>query len=108
MNSWVILFTLCVLGLSGCSNHYYKVTGNSILFYLKNKTAKTVEFCYSVDDFSCHPVRKATDDTWEIRVPVHEEFSYFYLVDGKAYAPSCSLREKDDFGHENCLFIHEM
>ena len=27
-----------------------------------------------------------------------------YLVDGKPFLPSCTMKERDDFGSENCIF----
>ena len=108
MNPYKTFFLICLAGLPGCASHYYKVSDNSVSFYLKNKEAKTVEFRYSIDDFRYHEARKIKGDTWEIRVPVHKEFAYFYLVDGKVFVPSCPLKEKDDFGNENCLFSHDM
>jgi hypothetical protein len=99
---------LACLAFAACSTHYYEVKENTVVFYLKNNQAEQVEFRYSEDHFIRHTARKVASDTWEIRVPVHEEFSYFYMVDGKFFTPSCRMKEMDDFGNENCLFSMEL
>jgi len=105
--SLIVVFA-SLIGMHGCSSHHYKVSEGFVSFYLKNKEAKTVEFLYSIDDFRGHPAYKIKEGTWEIRVPVEKEFSYFYLVDGKMFVPECTMKEMDDFGHENCLFTQDM
>ena len=32
----------------------------------------------------------------------------FYIVDGAVYLPQCRLKEQDDFGSANCLYIPGM
>jgi hypothetical protein len=34
----------------------------------------------------------------------NQEFSYFYVVDGTLYLPSCNYMEYDDFGNKNCIY----
>lgn len=91
----------------GCSTHRYKISEGFVSFYLTHKDAKNVEFLCSIDDFRNHPATKTSAGTWEVRVPFNKEFVYFYKIDGKVFVPECELREKDDFGFENCLFNYD-
>ena len=99
---------LCAAFMAGCSAHHYAVDGGFVSFYLKDRDAKTVEFHCSADDFRSHQAREVRKGTWEIRVKADRSFSYFYLVDGKVVIPPCPMKEKDDFGQENCLFCDDM
>jgi hypothetical protein len=81
------------------------VTGDAVHFYLKAPGAKVVEFASSLDGYEPRPARKGEDGTWETAVRLHGEFRYFFVVDGKALTPPCPLREKDDYGFENCVFV---
>lgn len=108
-----LLFTVisCLVGIAGlvgCTSHHYRIDDGFVSFYLESNDAKTVEFRCSADDFRTHEARRISRKTWEIRVPADRDFSYFYLVDGKVHVPSCPLKEKDDFGQENCLFTLDM
>jgi hypothetical protein len=84
------------------------VSGGFVSFYLKMKGARSVDFLYSVDDYRNHPAVRINEGTWEVRVPYEGQFTYFYKVDGKVFIPECPLREKDDFGAENCLFSNDL
>jgi hypothetical protein len=43
---------------------------------------------------------------WTVSVPVREEISYFYIVDGAVTLPEkCRYTEQDDFGSRNCLYV---
>lgn len=104
--------TMCmVLSLSflmGCSVHYYSIDNGDISFYLRDKEAKDVHFQYSYDGYQCHEAESTGSGVWQVDVPSVDEFSYFYMVDGKLYVPPCLLTEKDDFGNENCIFSKGM
>lgn len=104
---WFI-FVLFVVLLAGCQNHFYKVKENTLYFYLNSPEANSVQLRCSLDDFKAHPANKIDDDMWEVSVPFTSEFTYFYIVDGDVFLPSCSLKEKDDFGSENCIFVPDM
>ena len=69
--------------------------------------ARQVFFLSSLDGYEEHETRKIDDKTWEILVHADSEFKYFYMVDGKPFLPACSLKEKDDFGSENCIYSAE-
>jgi hypothetical protein len=96
------------IGLMGCANHFYQVKENSLHLYLKKPEAHNVSFAYSGDGYRLHQTEKLDSKTWMVTVPVGLEFTYFYIIDGIAYVPSCRLKEKDDFGSENCIFIPDM
>jgi hypothetical protein len=70
--------------------------------------AKIVYFSTSLDDFALYRTKKLESGIWEVAVPATQEFTYFYKVDGNFYLPDCKLREKDDFGDENCVFMPDM
>ncbi|MBU1172557.1 MAG: hypothetical protein KKD44_23610 [Proteobacteria bacterium] len=108
MKPWLIYLGVAVFFIPACSVHYYKINDDSISFYLKDKDAKDVHFQYSYDGFECHEAQKIKGDTWKIIVPSVNEFSYFYMVDGKVYVPPCLFTEHDDFGNENCIFSEGM
>jgi hypothetical protein len=104
--SLALLFSaLCLL--SGCARHYYKITENGVHIYLKKKSAGIVQIAYSLDGYQPHRAKRAKGETWVSWVPENTEFSYFYIVDGTMYLPSCKSREQDDFGSENCLYVPE-
>jgi hypothetical protein len=99
----VCLLTLC----SGCADHYYKTQEDGVRIYLKSPEAQQVFFLLSLDGYEKHEARKTDDKTWEILVRADSDFKYFYIVDGEPFLPACPLKEKDDFGSENCIFSIE-
>jgi hypothetical protein len=102
------ILLLLMMGLAGCSAHFYRVQGNLVRIYLKKPKAETVSFAYSKDGFQLHEAQKINKKTWMVVVPADGEFSYFYIVDGKGFQAPCNYTEKDDFGSENCIFIPNM
>ncbi len=72
------------------------------------RDAGSVNLLTSLDDFIPHRAHKINADTWKITVPANGEFRYFYTIDGSVYLPECRLKEKDDFGTENCIFVPRM
>lgn len=100
------VFTAAILFLMpGCSAHYYRTQDNRVSLYLRAPDAKRVYFASSLDEFALHAATRAPDQTWQIEIPNGREFRYFYVVDGNVYVPDCRLRETDDFGSQNCLFV---
>ncbi len=94
--------------LAGCATHYYKIREDRVNFFLKMPNARIVYFATSLDQFKLHPAKKTGGGIWEFTLPASHEFSYFYVVDGVVYPPNCKLKEKDDFGAENCIFVPYM
>lgn len=98
-----LLFLVC-----GCATHYYQAKPEGLEVFLKMAEAGKVELACTTDRVRIYRARKVGRKTWAVTVPSHREFSYFYLVDGADYLPDCPLREKDDFGSENCIYQPEM
>jgi len=93
---------------AGCATHYYKMNADRVNLYLRMPEAKVVYVSTSMDEFALYRTKKLESGIWEVAVPATREFSYFYKVDGVIYLPDCKLREQDDFGDENCIFIPDM
>ncbi len=92
----------------GCATHYYKIKADRVNLYLRMPEAKIVYFATSLDEFRLYRTKKLESGIWEVAVPATREFTYFYKVDGSIYLPDCKLKEKDDFGDENCIFTPDM
>ena len=101
----VSVFLCAVLG--GCSTHFYKVEGNEVAIYLKNPDGAKAMFMCSLDGYAAHNLKKEKG-AWVVNVPTDKSFRYFYMVDGEQFIPPCPLKEKDDFGSENCIFETKM
>ena len=101
---------LCVffLFLAGCGTHYYTIRDDRVSIFLKMPDARNVYFASSLDQFKLQPAEKRNGGIWEIELPAVSEFRYFYTVGGVVYLPDCRLKETDDFGAENCLFVPNM
>ena len=96
---------LCFVGLlCGCASHYYRIDANSMRMVLRRPTAEKVMLYSSLDGFSpC--VAAQNGGSWVNFLPADREFRYFYKVDGHVFIPDCRLKEKDDFGLENCVYL---
>jgi len=93
---------------AGCGGgHYYRVEQGTVSLYLNGADANRVYFASSLDGYELHKADRI-DDTWEVRVPSGNEFTYFYIVDGVVYVPACRMTERDDFGSENCIYVPGM
>ena len=103
---WFII-AIFLLG-TGCTTHYYKIDADRVDLYLRMPKADVVYFATSLDEFKLHPARKIDFATWEVGMPATREFRYFYTVDGIFYQPDCKLKERDDFGTENCIFVPDL
>ena len=107
MKTWAMLAISVLLGMAGNAGHYYRVQGDTVIFYLKKPAARNVYFAHSLDGFKLHRIEAGNPDTWAIAMAAKSEFSYFYVIDGHVYVPACEFREADDFGTENCIFVPE-
>lgn len=104
-----IVFIFFVLITLGCAKqHSVKITGNSLTLYYKDANAKKIFFASSIDHFHLHPASKGSRHVWQVTVPLHNEFSYFYVVDDVITIPDCTNTVLDDFGSKNCLHINMM
>lgn len=104
---WFVLALFAVL-LFGCQSHFYKVKEDKLYFNLHHPEARSVQLRCSFDGYKTHPAKKINDHMWEVSVPLTSEFAYFYVVDDEVFLPYCRLKEKDDFGSENCIFVSGM
>lgn len=98
---------LSIIGLmvimTGCATHYQKVQDDTLVLYLKKPDAQQVVFVCSLDGFEPHEARQL-DGRWVVFLPSDDQFRYYYVVDGQIFLPACRMKEKDDFGSENCVF----
>lgn len=108
MKQYFWLITVLFLLGAGCVTHHYKVDADKVNLYLRMPEAKSVYFAASLDKFRPYPARKVGVGVWEVAVPATREFTYFYKVDGNFYLPECRLKQTDDFGAENCVFVPDM
>jgi hypothetical protein len=95
MKKYFLLSILAFSVFTGCAHHYYRVKGDAI----------AVAFASSLDGYQLHRAEKHDSSTWKVTVPAYREFTYFYIVDGALFLPSCRFKEKDDFGATNCIYI---
>lgn len=98
---------LCLL-LSSCANFRYTVDGDQVTFYLKKPDAKAVVLYCSNNGFVEGFELERQGGAWQLTLPADRPFRYFYKVDGVVFLPACPLRERDDFGSENCVFTGDM
>lgn len=95
--------------LLSCTHHHYQITdGDHVKLYLEIPDVSEVLFCTSLDSFRCRSLKKSQNNVYWVRVPVQEEFVYFYRVDGKVVVPDCEEKITDDFGAENCFFSSDL
>lgn len=106
MNKIVGLLMMLTLCLSGCApSHFVDKKDGFLTFVLHHEAANRVQFASSADYFILHDAQQKRAGVWRIDVSARPELKYFYVVDGQTYIPECGLKEKDDFGSENCIFL---
>jgi hypothetical protein len=109
MKSAVLPLLLLTLLISGCAGkHYFKINDGEVSFYYKDTAAQEVLFASSQDNYKLHAAREIQNHLWEVSIPVAQEFTYFYVVNGVNTVPDCPYTEDDDFGNKNCVYISEM
>ena len=99
---------IAILVFTGCAKHYYSVNKDSVSIYLSKPEAQRVYFLSSLDAYMPHEAKQVGLKKWQINVPANKAFKYFYNVDGDVYVPPCRLKENDDFGAQNCIYIPGM
>jgi len=105
MKKYILLLILAFSLFTGCAHHYYRVKGGAVELYLKRPDAIAVTFASSLDGYQLHRAEKRDSSTWKVTVSAYREFTYFYIIDGVLFVPFCKLKEKDDFGATNCIYI---
>ena len=108
MKRYCLLAAFMLLSLTGCVSHYYRTETDTVNLYLRRPDATVVDFASSLDAYQLHRAEKTNNSTWKVTLPAHREFTYFYIVDGVAFLPSCKFKEQDDFGSTNCIYIPGM
>lgn len=98
------LFTFIFLTV-GCAVYEYKVIDQELHIYIKDKDAEKIHILCSFDEYTPRQVTGDGSGTWVAVLPSDMEFKYFFMVDDEVFIPSCELKEKDDFGSENCVYI---
>ena len=107
---YLLLSVIALLSLmSGCAKqHTVIVNGKSLVFQYRDDKAKEIILATSLDNFAYHRARRENNDLWIVHVPIQNEFSYFYIVDGQVKLPECPNSVFDDFGGKNCIYVHAM
>ena len=102
-----LLIVSLMLLVAGCSSHYYRIKADMLEIYLNKPDAHRVVFACSLDHFEPHEASNL-DGHWVVTVHRKDQFRYFYVIDVELFLPRCRLKEKDDFGSENCIFVPDM
>ena len=100
---FLLLVPLLFFGSTGCATHYHKIQGNSLILYLEKPEASHVILACSLDGFEPREARK-DGPRWVVVLPSGVSFRYYYVLDKRIFIPSCPMKEKDDFGSENCIY----
>jgi len=97
------ILMLLLFSSSACVSHHHRLAGDQVILTLKYPDAEKVVLFCSIDGFK---PRQATlvSKSWESEVPAGATFRYFYRVDDTVFIPDCLMKEKDDFGFENCIY----
>ena len=102
MKQFIILMLLLFV-LSACISHHHRIDGDHVILTLRHPDAKNVVLFCSLDGFKPRAAKKVSN-SWVSKLPVGDTFRYFYQIDDKPFVPDCPMKEKDDFGSENCVF----
>ncbi len=105
MKILISFLSIFILSTAGCAVQEYKVIDQELHIYLKDKKAENVYVLCSLDEFTPRQASDAGDGIWESVLPSDAEFRYFFIVDDEVLIPDCEMKEKDDFGSENCVYI---
>jgi hypothetical protein len=93
-----------MLATEGCTTHYQVMNSGRVEMYLKAPKAHSVVLVVPGDPFQKVQAQRGPFGMWKVTLSGIDQFTYFYLVDGKAVLPDCRMREHDDFGSSNCIF----
>lgn len=105
MNRWPGA-TLALLLITGCAQqHTATRQQDSLTLTLLAPQAREVRLLASCDQFTPRPAVRDREGLWRSTGLPDIDFSYFYMVDGKAVTPDCRFTVNDDFGTTNCRHI---
>ena len=102
MKGWGILILLACT-FCACNPHHHRMDGEHVILVLRHPDAEQVVLFCSLDGFKPRVAEKVFN-YWESVVPAGETFRYFYRIDDAPFVPDCPMKEKDDFGLENCVY----
>jgi hypothetical protein len=105
MKILLLVFIGFLLCSAGCAVQQYKIVNQELHIYLKNREAEKVYLHTSLDEYAPREALKDESGIWVSVLPADMEFKYFYVIDEKVFIPECSMKEKDDFGSVNCVYI---
>jgi hypothetical protein len=105
MKKFIYSFLVLMLFSTGCAVQQYKIVNHKLNIYLKNRKAEEVFIHTSIDEYAPRKALKDESGLWVAVLPADREFKYFYVIDGEVFIPECNMREKDDFGSVNCVYI---
>jgi hypothetical protein len=100
----MISILVAVIIAGGCSAHHHAIRDGYVDLYLRAPHVQSVSLVVSGDTFERVPAARDQLGDWKVTLNKTGAFKYFYLVDGKVYLPDCRLKERDDFGADNCIF----
>lgn len=102
----LIAALLAACAAAGCAAHSVtRRAEGGLEIRLRVPQAQSVVLVVSGDErFERFPAAPDRFGVWRVSLNRAGEFRYFFLVDGKPFMPECGLREKDDFGADNCIF----
>lgn len=97
-----IAIALVLATLIGCASVKVTMLDNDMAVSFRVKAQKVL-FYSSVNGFT--PVQADGDGkNWTAVIPKAAQMRYFVVADGRTYLPECTLKEKDDFGGELCIY----
>ena len=105
MKIFIYCFSILMLFTTGCAVQQYKVIDQELHIYLKDNDAEKVYLHTSLDGYAPREALKDESGLWVSVLPADTEFKYFYIIDGEMFIPECSMKENDDFGSVNCVYI---
>jgi len=91
LNKILYLLIGSIFVVTGCATHHHMVDQNEVIMYLNVGNARSVKFAYSLDQFRLRKTDRVDAGTY-----------------GDVYIPDCRLKESDDFGSENCIYVPGM
>lgn len=103
MRFLALMVTVVMLAAGCAATHATQIRGGAVELSLSAPDAQHVFFACSLDGFQIHEAHEI-GGRWVVSMPAANSFRYFYRVDGQIQLPDCKMREKDDFGAENCIF----
>jgi len=102
----MLIMSISLIILGGCMAGYEGHRKERVnIFITKPETESSeVLFFTSLDGFKPRRAERLKNGKWMVTALADREFSYFFLIDGRHYIPSCRYKEDDGYGHQNCIY----